>query len=218
MITTLEPTNNFTSEEYEALLRRDLVTFIERSFLELNPETIFIPSPHIEVLATKLEQCRRGELRRLIINLPPRSLKSHTASVAFVAWLFGHNPAAQVICASYGQELADKHEVITSAQLINGRINDCEARRENRSQKEKLNCMQPEHRILTLGTSARHYRNASSICQIICGTSWLSATVLSEFWSCITQIGHPAAARFAGHAGTHRGRCLWAPACSRPNT
>lgn len=100
---------DLTLEEYEVVLRRDLATFIHSSFLELNPETDFIHSPHIEVLATKLEQCRHGELRRLIINLPPRSLKSHTASVAFVAWLFGHNPAAQVICASYGQELADKH-------------------------------------------------------------------------------------------------------------
>jgi predicted phage terminase large subunit-like protein len=109
MSTVLELPETLTREEYEVLLRHDLATFIERSFLELNPETVFIPSQHIEVLATKLERCSRGELRRLIINLPPRSLKSHAASVAFVAWLFGHNPAAQVICASYGQELADKH-------------------------------------------------------------------------------------------------------------
>jgi predicted phage terminase large subunit-like protein len=95
--------------DYEVLLRRDLTTFTERSFAELNPESTFIPSPYLEVLATKLEQCRRGELRRLIVNLAPRSLKSHTVSVAFAAWLLGHNPATQIICASYGQELADKH-------------------------------------------------------------------------------------------------------------
>lgn len=98
-----------TAEEFEVLLRRDLMTFIERSFRELNPETNFIFSPHLEVLASKLEQCCRGEIRRLIINLPPRALKSQAASVAFPAWLLGHTPAAQIICASYGQELADKH-------------------------------------------------------------------------------------------------------------
>jgi hypothetical protein len=49
------------------------------------------------------------ETKRLIVNLPPRSLKSHAATVAFPAWLLGHNPAIQIICASYGQELADKH-------------------------------------------------------------------------------------------------------------
>jgi predicted phage terminase large subunit-like protein len=45
----------------------------------------------------------------LIINLPPRTLKSHAASVAFTAWLLGHDPTSQIICASYGQDLADKH-------------------------------------------------------------------------------------------------------------
>jgi predicted phage terminase large subunit-like protein len=43
------------------------------------------------------------------VNLPPRTLKSHAPSVAFPAWLLGHDPARQIICASYGQELADKH-------------------------------------------------------------------------------------------------------------
>jgi predicted phage terminase large subunit-like protein len=98
-----------THEEFETLLRTDFTAFIERSFYELNPQTTFFPSSYIELLASKLEACRRGECTRLIINLPPRSLKSHVASVAFVAWLLGHDPAAQIICASYGQDLADKH-------------------------------------------------------------------------------------------------------------
>jgi hypothetical protein len=45
---------------------------------------------------------------RPIINLPPRHLKSHLASVAFPAWCLGHNPSAQILCVSYAQELADK--------------------------------------------------------------------------------------------------------------
>ena len=84
------------------------MSFIERSFYELNPQTRLLSSPHIEVIATKLEACRRGEIRRLIINLPPRHLKSQCASIAFVAWYLGHKPAGHVICASYGQDLADK--------------------------------------------------------------------------------------------------------------
>jgi predicted phage terminase large subunit-like protein len=95
--------------EYTFILRRDLTSFVERCFRELNPQTDFISSPHIEVIASKLEECRRRETKRLIVNLPPRSLKSHTISVAFVAWLLGQNPAEQIICASYGQDLADKH-------------------------------------------------------------------------------------------------------------
>jgi predicted phage terminase large subunit-like protein len=97
-----------SDDEYSRFLRNDFVSFIERSFLELNPQTKYIPGPHIEVMASRLEACRQGKTKRLIINLPPRGLKSHCTSIAFVAWWLGHSPASHVICASYGQELADK--------------------------------------------------------------------------------------------------------------
>ena len=96
-------------EECECILRQDLTSFTERSFYELNPQAMFLDSPHIELLLSNLEACRQGKIRRLIINLPPRSLKSHAASVVFPAWLLGHEPSKQIICASYGQDLADKH-------------------------------------------------------------------------------------------------------------
>src|SRR3981081_1876655 len=94
--------------DYAAILRRDLMSFIERSFYELNPQTKLLSAPHLELIAAKLEACRRGKIRRLIVNLPPRQLKSHCASVAFPAWYLAHHPAAHIICASYGQDLADK--------------------------------------------------------------------------------------------------------------
>lgn len=95
--------------EYRAILRHDFASFTERSFMELNPQAKFITGQYIELLAATLEKCRIGKTRRLIINLPPRTLKSHAASVAFPAWLLGHDPTKQIICASYGQDLADKH-------------------------------------------------------------------------------------------------------------
>jgi hypothetical protein len=64
-----------TADEYGALLRRSLYAFIARTFYELNPETEFSPNGHIEVIAAELEACWRGETKRLIINVPPRSLK-----------------------------------------------------------------------------------------------------------------------------------------------
>jgi predicted phage terminase large subunit-like protein len=94
--------------EYVTILRNDFYTFIERSFYELNSDVRFMHNWHIEKIASELEACRRGETKRLIICVPPRSLKSHCASVAFPAWLLGHNPSAQIICASYGQDLASK--------------------------------------------------------------------------------------------------------------
>jgi predicted phage terminase large subunit-like protein len=99
----------FSADEYQVILRNDLASFIERSFYELNPQTNFIPGQYIELLASILEKCCSGKSKRLIINLPPRTLKSHAASVAFPAWLLGHDPSKQIICVSYGQDLADKH-------------------------------------------------------------------------------------------------------------
>jgi hypothetical protein len=94
--------------EYLHVMKYDLASFIHRSFLELNPHSAFLSNWHIELLAAKLEAVMRGECRRLIVTLPPRNLKSHAVSVAFVAWYLGHHAASQVICASYGQDLASK--------------------------------------------------------------------------------------------------------------
>lgn len=94
--------------EVAAILKQDLTSFIEASFYELNPAQKLLVGPHIEVIATKLEQVRAGKVRRLIINLPPRHLKSHCVTVAFNAFLLGHEPTRHVICASYGQDLADE--------------------------------------------------------------------------------------------------------------
>jgi hypothetical protein len=94
--------------DYRRILRQDLSAFIERSFRELNPQTDFLSNWHIWVMAHELEKCRRGETRRLIINIPPRSLKSLSVSVAFAAWLLGHQPSSQIMCVSYAQDLANK--------------------------------------------------------------------------------------------------------------
>ena len=91
-----------------AMLRTDLGVFIERVFMHLFPNTAFPPSWHIELIASKLEAVLEGKTTRLIINVPPRSLKSVIASISFVAWALGRNPSLQIICASYGQDLADK--------------------------------------------------------------------------------------------------------------
>jgi predicted phage terminase large subunit-like protein len=99
---------NLSPPEYDAILRRDLCCFAQRCFFELNPQTAFAMNWHIEVIAAKLTAVRQGKIRRLIINLPPRHLKSLMASIAFPAWCLGHDPSAQILCVSYAQDLADK--------------------------------------------------------------------------------------------------------------
>ena len=109
-----------SAAEFQIFARNDFYTFMHRAFLELNPRSSFLHNWHNELIAAKLEACHRGEIIRLIINVPPRSLKSHAAAVSFPAFLLGHNPSAQIVCASYGQDLANKHSldcrtVMTSA-------------------------------------------------------------------------------------------------------
>ena len=96
------------SRMYRRILRRDLLTFVHRAFLELNPQARFEPSPYLEVLAAKLVDVYYGRCKRLIINIPPRHLKSHMVSIAFVAWVLGLDPAKQILAISYAQELSYK--------------------------------------------------------------------------------------------------------------
>jgi predicted phage terminase large subunit-like protein len=97
-----------TPAEYHAILRMDFMSFLVRAYDELNPQGNLILGQYIDLLASRLQKCVKGHSRRLIVNLPPRTLKSHTASVALPAWLLGHDPSKEIICASYGQDLSDK--------------------------------------------------------------------------------------------------------------
>lgn len=89
-------------------MRLDFCSFLQRSFHELMPQAAFWPNWHIEHIAGKLEACRQGKIKRLIINVPPRSLKSLAGSIALPAWWLGHDPTAQIIAVSYAQDLSDK--------------------------------------------------------------------------------------------------------------
>ncbi len=92
---------------YADVLRHDLYAFVHRSFLELNAQTPFLSNWHIQVLMSKLEEVGGGSCKRLIVNKPPRHLKSHAISIAFPAWLLGHDPAKQILSVTYAQDLSD---------------------------------------------------------------------------------------------------------------
>ena len=61
---------------FRAAVRQDIRAFLYRVFLTLEPGSGFIPEWYIDAVLYQLERVRRGEIRRLIINLAPRSLKS----------------------------------------------------------------------------------------------------------------------------------------------
>jgi predicted phage terminase large subunit-like protein len=92
-----------------AACRKDFVSFVRKSFHVLAPSAIFHMNWHICAIAHQLEKVRRGITKRLIITVPPRSLKSLMCSVAFPAFVLGHDPTKRLIVVSYGADLAIKH-------------------------------------------------------------------------------------------------------------
>ena len=77
--------------DFYDLMRNDFMAFLEQTFLELNPREELHDAGHLRLIAAKLEEVEAGRTKRLIINVPPRSLKSISASVAYPAWLLGRN-------------------------------------------------------------------------------------------------------------------------------
>jgi hypothetical protein len=73
------------SRARDEVCRQDFVSFIRMGFDILNPGKPLLMASYIEVLADHLEQVRAGRTERLMMNLPPRYLKSFIASVAFPA-------------------------------------------------------------------------------------------------------------------------------------
>lgn len=95
--------------QFKILLRHNLYAFIRKVFQGVNPGAEFLDNWHVETLAWQLQKVAEGEINRLIITVPPRHLKSICASVALPAWLLGRDPALNVICVSYNNNLAEKH-------------------------------------------------------------------------------------------------------------
>ena len=101
--------NKIEQDFHDLILRNNFDAFLRRCLMTLNPGQPYLPNWHISAIAHQLDRVRRGEVRRLIINMPPRHLKSLTVSVAFPAFLLGHEPWHRIFTISYGSELSSKH-------------------------------------------------------------------------------------------------------------
>lgn len=66
----------------------------------------FIAGRHHHIIADKLERVARGELKRLIINMPPRHTKSEFASYLFPAWFIGKMPDKKIMQATHTADLS----------------------------------------------------------------------------------------------------------------
>ena len=86
--------------------RNHFISFFRKSFEITNPGTKLDLNWHHFAIAHALWRVERGEIKRLLITMPPRSLKSEMVSIAWAAYLLGQNPALRVFMASYGDDLS----------------------------------------------------------------------------------------------------------------
>ena len=91
----------------DVVYRASFGAFTHAAFEHVYPGQRLIPNWHIDAVCDEIQRMVEGDgQKRLVLNQPPRSLKSFIVSVCLPAWLLGRNPGARTICASYSEDLA----------------------------------------------------------------------------------------------------------------
>jgi len=85
--------------------RRSLKEFIRQAWHVHHPQSAFVDNWHIGVIAEHLEAVSKGQIKRLIINIPPRFLKSFIVSVYWPAWEWIDNPHLQYIASAAANDV-----------------------------------------------------------------------------------------------------------------
>ena len=96
-------------DELKGILRENLSAFVWYAFEKMHPTTDFLSNWHVDLIAEHLEAVSHRDIKRLIINIPPRYLKSFISTVAFPAWVQGRNPSETFMTASFSKKLATSH-------------------------------------------------------------------------------------------------------------
>lgn len=90
----------------------DLGLFAQAAWDVLEPETELKWNWHHDYICEHLQAAQLGQIRRLIINIAPRSTKSLLASVCFPDWIWCKEPATRFLFGSHADTLATKHSVL----------------------------------------------------------------------------------------------------------
>ena len=94
-------------ELLNVVYKLDLYSFVQRSFGVLEPGNRFMPAAYLELLCAALMQVDARAVKRLIINMPPRHLKSFVTSVVFPAWLLMRDPKTKIAVICHSDMLAN---------------------------------------------------------------------------------------------------------------
>ena len=87
-------------------LGKDLRRFLKAAWPVLSPGVTLTPGWHLDALCAHTQAVFEGQIKRLIISIPPRSMKSKIISIAAPAWWWINHPEEQFLCASYSRSLA----------------------------------------------------------------------------------------------------------------
>jgi predicted phage terminase large subunit-like protein len=98
-----------STQTLDAMVRSNFACFVPKAFSTVSPGDTYAPNWHLQAMCHNLSKVIGGDIKRLIITVPPRYLKSICTSVALPAFILGHDPTRRIICVSYSQELAVKH-------------------------------------------------------------------------------------------------------------
>jgi hypothetical protein len=88
------------------LVRDHFPAFVLKCFATSHGGKLLGTKPYLDLLCTELDKVFSGETTRLIINLPPRHLKSFLGSVCFSAWWLAHRPSDRLMVVTYAEPVA----------------------------------------------------------------------------------------------------------------
>jgi hypothetical protein len=90
---------------------RSLREFVRQAWIIVEPSTPFVPGFHIDAIIDHLEAVTRGQIRNLLINVPPRHMKSLLVSVFWPAWEWIIHPERRWLYSSYAASLSIRDSV-----------------------------------------------------------------------------------------------------------
>lgn len=100
-----EVTPDALDRDIKMLARENFLVFAMLAFRILHDEP-FLSNWHVAAIAHSLQSFFEASSGRLVITMPPRTMKSFLGSVCLPAWLLGRNPGEKIICASYSHDLS----------------------------------------------------------------------------------------------------------------
>ena len=98
-------------------LGEDFAAFVKKAWRVLQPQRPLIWSWHYDYLCEILTLVKRRQLLRVIINIPPRTLKSTLVTILFPAWVWITEPEHNFLTASYSLDLSSEHSVVRRSLL-----------------------------------------------------------------------------------------------------